>query len=58
MSDKPIQSKKNKILHILTIAIFVILVCALAFFVIFKYQVEGEKNAVFDRFPGTDEAFV
>lgn len=48
MSDKPIQSKKNKILHILTIAIFVILVCALAFFVIFKYQVEGEKNAVFD----------
>ena len=48
MSDKPIQSKKNRILHILTISIFVILVCALAFFVIFKYQVEGEKNAVFD----------
>ena len=48
MSDKPIQSKKNRILHILTISIFVILVCALAFFVIFKYQVEGEKNAVID----------
>lgn len=42
------QTQNNKILHISIIIFFVIIICVFAGMVIFKYQVEGETNAVFD----------
>lgn len=45
---KTTQSTSNKVLHISIIIIFLIIICGFAGTVVFKYQVEGETNAVFD----------
>ena len=42
------QSKTNRILHIVAIVFIIIVICGVAGAVVFRYQVEGETNAVFD----------
>lgn len=42
------QEISNKILHISIIIFFVIIICGFASAVIYKYHVEGEKNATFN----------
>lgn len=42
------QPTSSKVFHISTIIVFLIIICGFAGTIIFKYQVEGETNAVFD----------